>query len=156
MPYALREQVEQEFVNMEKAGVVYRVRHSAWATPLAIVPKKDKGLRLCGDHRVTVNPAIEVDHYPLPLPEDIFTALQGGTIFSVIDLSKAFLQRELDELAHELLTVIMHMTIFKFQRVPYGVACAPAVFQAVIDRILGGLPGTTCYLDDVVISSDSY
>lgn len=40
VPYALREQVEQELLNMEKAGIVYRVRHSAWATPLVVVPKK--------------------------------------------------------------------------------------------------------------------
>ncbi|KAL3181681.1 hypothetical protein MRX96_008497 [Rhipicephalus microplus] len=40
----------------------------------------------------------------------------------------------------------------RFRRLPYGVACAPAVFQAVMDQILHGLSGTACYLDDVVIA----
>lgn len=137
MPYTLLEQVEQELLNMEKAGLVYRVIHCAWATPLVIVPKKDKGLRLCGDYRVTLNPAIEVDHYPLPLPEDVFTTLQGRTIFSVTDLSKAYLQLELDEQAQELLTVNTHLGLFRLQHLPYGAACAPAIFQAVMDQILG-------------------
>nr|XP_037286032.1 uncharacterized protein K02A2.6-like [Rhipicephalus microplus] len=153
VPYALREEVEQELANLEKAGVIYRVRHSAWATPLVIVPKKNGlELRLCGDYRVTVNLAIEVDQYLLPLTENIFATLHGGTVFSVLDLSKAYLQLELDERAQELLTVNTHLGLFRFRRLPYGVACAPAVFQAVMDQILHGLSGTTCYLDDVVIA----
>nr|XP_037270387.1 uncharacterized protein K02A2.6-like [Rhipicephalus microplus] len=153
VPYALREQVEQELANLEKAGVIYRVRHSAWATPLVIVPKKNgKELRLCGDYRVTVNPAIEADQYPLPPPEVIFATLHGGTVFSVLDLSKAYLQLELDERAQELLTINTHLGLLRFRRLPYCVACAPAVFQAVMDQILHGLSGTACYLDDVVIT----
>lgn len=156
VPYALREQVEQELLNMEKAGIVYRVRHSAWATPLVVVPKKNNGIRLCGDYRVTVNPFVVVDHYPLPLPEDIFTTLQGGAVFSVLDLSKAYLQLELDEHAQELLTINTHMGLFRYRRLPYGVACAPAAFQAVMDQVLRGLQGTACYLDDVIIAGVSY
>ncbi|XP_042143930.1 uncharacterized protein K02A2.6-like, partial [Ixodes scapularis] len=156
VPYALREQVEQELAKLEKAGVVYRVRHSEWATPLVIVPKKNsKELRICGDYRVTVNPYMEVDQYPLPLPEDIFATLRGGTVFSVLDLSKAYLQLELDERAQELLTVNTHLGLFRFKRLPYGVACAPALFQAVMDQVLHGLPGTACYLDDVVIAGET-
>lgn len=95
-----------------------------------------------------------MDQYPLPLPEDIFATLHGGTVFSVLDLSKAYLQLELDERAQELLTVNTHLGLFRFRRLPYGVACAPAVFQAVMDQILHGLSGTACYLDDVIAGAD--
>lgn len=157
VPYALRERVEQELVKLENAGVIYKVRHSPWATPLVIVPKKNtQELRLCADYRVTVNPAIKVDQYPLPLPEDIFANLQGGTVFSIIDLSKAYLQLELNEQAQELLTVNTHLGLFRFRRLPYGVACAPAIFQAVMDQILRNLPGTACYIDDVIIAGENY
>ncbi|XP_040061407.1 uncharacterized protein K02A2.6-like [Ixodes scapularis] len=90
VPYALREQVEKELADLEKAGVIYRVKHSTWATPVVIVPKSGgKEIRICGDYRVTVNQAIEVDHHPLPLPEDVFTTLAGGTVFTVLELSRA-------------------------------------------------------------------
>ncbi|XP_070384740.1 uncharacterized protein [Dermacentor albipictus] len=119
VPYALREQVENELRDLEKAGVVYRVRHSDWATPLVVVPKKTgKEIRICGDYRVTVNRDIELDHYPLPLPEDIFASLVGGTVFTLLDLSKAYLQLELDEQAQQLLTVNTHMGLFRFRRLP--------------------------------------
>lgn len=153
VPYALREQVEKELAELEKAEVIYRVRHSTWATPLVIVPKKNGSeIRICGDYRVSVNKCIEVDHYPLPLPEDIFASLVGGTVFTVLDLAKAYLQLELDEHAEELLTVNTHMGLFRYRRLPFGVASAPAMFQAVMDQVLHGIPGTACYLDDVLIA----
>lgn len=66
------------------------------------------------------------------------------------------MQLELDEQARELLTVNTHLGLFQFRRLSYGVACAAALFQAVMDQILHGLPGTACYLDDVIIAGGSY
>lgn len=45
-----------------------------------------------------------------------------------------------------------HLSLFRFRRLPYGVASAPALFQSVMDQILKGIPGTACYLDDVLIA----
>ena len=33
-----------------------------------------------GDYKVTVNPKLEIDHYPLPTPEDLFVPLAGEVI----------------------------------------------------------------------------
>ena len=60
------------------------------------VPKKDGTFRISGDYKVTVNPALEVDQYSLPKPEDIIATLAGGTAFSKIDLSQAYQQLLLD------------------------------------------------------------
>ena len=56
------------------------------------------------------------------------------------------------EHSQELLTVNTHLGLFRFRRLPYGVASAPALFQSVMDQILKGIPSTACYLDDVLIS----
>lgn len=55
---------------MEKAGVVERVASSDWAAPIVPVPKKDGCMRICGDYKVTINPVLDVEQYPLPKPED--------------------------------------------------------------------------------------
>ena len=41
--------------------------------------------------KVRVNPAIQVERYPLPRIEDIFATMNGGgTVFSKIDLKQTY------------------------------------------------------------------
>ena len=66
VPFALRGAVEQELNRLEEKGILKKVSHSEWATPIVPVPKKDGKVRVCGDYKVTVNPTLDVDQYPLP------------------------------------------------------------------------------------------
>lgn len=86
VPFAMRAAVEEELDRLERAGVLNKVDHSEWATPVVVVPKKNGRVRLCGDYKVTLNPVIDVDQYPLPRSEDLFATL------SVLDLSDAYQQ----------------------------------------------------------------
>ena len=65
MPLSLRSALEEELSRLERVGVLHKVNHSDWATPVVVVPKKSGGVRLCGDYKVTLNPVIDVDQYPL-------------------------------------------------------------------------------------------
>ena len=147
VPFALRPAVEAELTRLEEQGVIKPVRCSEWATPVVPVPKKDGRLRLCGDYKITVNPAIEIDQYPLPKPEDLFASLARGTKFSKIDLTSAYQRLCLDEESQGLTTVNTHKGLYKYTRLPFGVASAPAMFQQVMDTVLQGLPNVICYLE---------
>lgn len=153
VPFSIRESVEKEFERMEKAGIVYRVPASEWATPLVIVPKPDKTVRICGDYKVTVNREINEEQYPLPNTEDLFATLAGGQKFTKLDLSHAYTQLELDKSSEELLTVNTHMGLFRYRRLCYGVSSSPAIFQSVMDRILAGIPNVVCRIDDILITA---
>lgn len=102
------------------------------------------------EHRDMVIPAIKVNRYPSPLPEDMFPNLQGGTIFSMINLSKAYFQLAVDKQAPELLTNNTLLGVFTLNRLPNGAACPPASFQAAMEQITRNTPGTACCLDDVI------
>ena len=86
VPYAIRDAVGAQLDRLESDGVLERVSQSDWAAPIVVVPKQDGSYRLCGDYKVTVNQALEVDQYPLPKPEDLLATLAGGQKFTKLDL----------------------------------------------------------------------
>ncbi len=92
MPYALKEAVERDLERLEGLGIIEKVNFSDWATPVVPVPKANGSVRLCGDYKVTINPVLQVDQYPMPTAEDLFATLAGGTVFSKLDLSNAYQQ----------------------------------------------------------------
>lgn len=116
------------------------------------VPKKNGQVRLCGDYKVTLNPKIDVDQYPLPRSEDMFATLAGGQRFTVLDLTDAYQQLPLDESSKPFVTINTHRGLYRYNRLPFGVASAPAVFQKTMDTILQGIEGVVCYIDDILIT----
>ena len=92
VPFAIKEAIGQELDQIEKQGVIERIYHSELAAPIVAVPKKDGHFHICGDFKVTINPCLAVDHYPLPRPNDLLATLAGGKVFMKLDLSQAYLQ----------------------------------------------------------------
>jgi hypothetical protein len=155
VPYALKERIEQEYARLQKEGIIVPVTHAEWASPVVPVQKGDGSIRICGDFKMGVNDALNVDKYPLPNPNDLFAALAGGKYFSKLDLSQAYQQMLLDEQSRKYVTVNTHMGLFQYTRLPYGIASAPSVFQATMEQILQGIDGVLTYLDDIMISGSS-
>lgn len=50
--------MEKELEMMEDEGIIEPVEVSDWAKPIVCVPKTDRSVRVCGDYKVSVNPAI--------------------------------------------------------------------------------------------------
>ena len=153
VPFAIKDAISQELKRLKQQGTISPVTHSQWATPIVPVPKKDGKFRICGDYKVTVNQVLTVEEYPLPTPEELFSTLSGGKIFSKLDLSQAYLQLPVNEESKPYLTINTHQGLFVYNRLPFGVASAPAIFQKLMDTILQGISGVTCYIDDILVSS---
>lgn len=66
VPFALRPKVGAEIDRLLATGILSKVDRSEWATPVVPIIKKDGSVRLCGDFKVSVNPKLQVDQYPLP------------------------------------------------------------------------------------------
>lgn len=141
--FALKESLERELERLEQNGTLCRAECSEWASPIVPVPKKDGTLRICGDYKVSLNGALQVDQYLLPRPSDLFTML---------DLSAAYQQLSLDAESRKLVTINTHKGLFQFTRLSFGVASAPAVFQRTMDTVLQGIPQVICYIDDILVT----
>ncbi|KAK4467570.1 hypothetical protein MN116_000277, partial [Schistosoma mekongi] len=102
-----------------------------------------------------LNAALEQHHYPLPVPADLFTMLNGGKFFAKLDLADAYLQVEVADECRELLTINTHRGMFQYNRLPFGVKTAPSIFQQLMDTILAGISGVAAYLDDILIVATS-
>lgn len=150
--YAMLSMVNDELQRLEQAGAITKVDFSQWAAPMMVVRKANGKLRICGDYSTGLNEALQSHTYPLPRPEDIFTKLAEGTVFSHIDLSDAFLQVEVDEKSRELLTLNTHQGLYQFNRLPPGVKPAPCEFQQIIDTMINDLEGAAAYIDDMIVT----
>ena len=152
MPYSLKPKVEAELDYLERSGVTTKVTHSEWATPIVPVVKRNNSVRICGDFKTAVNPVLQIDQHPLPRIDDIFATLAGGQKLSKIDLVQAYLQCEVDEESRKYLTINTHKGIYRYNRLVFGVASAPAIWQKAMDQLLQGIPRVLCILDDMIVT----
>ncbi|XP_046391558.1 uncharacterized protein K02A2.6-like [Ischnura elegans] len=128
VPFKIRDRVKQELDKLVECGIFEPVRHSEWASPLVVVPKKNGELRLCIGYKSTINTVIERDQYPLPRLDDILSGLSGGRVFVTLDLSRAFMQLPLSEECKGALVVNTIFGLYRVHRLPYGVSSDPAPF----------------------------
>ena len=51
-----------------------------------------------------------------------------------------------------MVVVNTHQGLYRYTRLPFGVASAPAVFQRAMDSILQGMSHVICYIDDILVT----
>ena len=101
------------------------------------------------------NAQLKVDQYPLPRIQDIFSSLAGGQKFTKIDLWQAYNQLEMSEDSKSYLTINTHKGLYSYNRLVFGIAASPSIWQRTMDQILKDIPNTSCILDDIIITGKS-
>ena len=152
-PLLRRFVIDQQVDSMLEQGII-RPSASPWASPVLLVPKKDGAPRFCIDYR-RLNAVTKKDRHPLPQIQEIFDDLSGSSVFTTLDLKSGYWQLAVAPEDSEKTAFICHRGQFEFDRVPFGLANAPAVFQREMNRILSSVLGRCAmvYIDDVIIYS---
>ena len=135
VPYALKAKTETELSRLQYQGVIRPVGFSQWVALIVPIVKGDGTIRICGDYRLTVNKAAKTDAYPLPHIEDLFAYLTKGQLFTILDLAHAYQQVPLDKDSQLVTIVNTHKGLYCYNRLPFGIASAPAIFQRAIDKV---------------------
>ena len=88
----------------------------------------------------------------MPTPEELFTKLNGDDKFTKLDLRNAYQQVVLDEESQRYVTITTHLGLYRYTRLPFGIAAATAIFQQIMDKLLIGLSQTGGILDDLIFT----
>ena len=152
IPFTVEKAMDTELDRLVQAGVLKKVDYSHWAAPIVIVHKKNGVVRICADFKTGLNESLETHRHPLPTPEEIFSHLNKGAWFTQIDLADAYLHMEVNEDSKELVSIKTHRGLYQYQRLPFGVKCAPGIFQEAMDGMHAGLQGCAAYLNDIIVT----
>jgi hypothetical protein len=138
--------------------------HGEYASAIVMPAKKDVygnyiDRRMCGDYR-PINWQIKSDKYAMPTLEEIFDVVGHARVFSTLDLRTRYHQlpiREEDKAKTTFWGVNFHNKdcLYQWKFLPFGLKNMPAEFQRVMDRILARLDFVRCYIDDIVVYSDT-
>ena len=150
-PFKHLDLIDAEVAKMQEHGIV-EAAASPWASNVVLVRKKDGSVRLCIDYR-RINSITYKDSYPLPLIDNCLTALSGASWFSTLDLRSGYYNIPIAEEDRDKSAFVTRSGCFRFTVMPFGMTCAPSVFQRLMDFVLCGLSYMTClvYLDDIIV-----
>jgi len=157
-PYRLNAEkrafLQAEVQRLKEQGIIIPSL-SPWASPVVLVPKSSGTYRLCVDYR-KVNAVTVADSFPLPRMDDIIDDLGKARYLTKLDLLQGYYQVPLTERARPISAFVTPTGLYEFRVLPFGMRNAPATFQRLMNYLTADLEGVRCYLDDLVIWSDSW
>ena len=154
-PKSEREELSQEVQKLMKTKKIEESL-SSHNSPVLPIRKKNGELRLVFDFR-RINTYTSKQKFPLPRIDDILNELYGGKVFSCLDMKSGYSQVKLHPDSRPLTAFTVPEGRYQHVVLPQGLTNAPSCFQSLMCNVVSGLaPHIFCFLDDLLIVSDSY
>ena len=80
--------------------------------------------------------------------------MSAGKRFTKLDIAHAYQQIPLNEDSRNSVSINTHKGLFRYNRLPFDVHSAPAIFQRAMEGLLGDIPSTVVYIDDILITGE--
>lgn len=154
VPVHLREALERELAEQERLGIIQPVEGpTPWVSRIVVVPKGDgKSVRITQDLR-DLNKAALRERHQIPTFEEATSDMAGSTIFTKLDIFKAFHQIEISEDCRKYFVFSTPRGMRQLTRLSMGFASASEILQRVMLSVLSGLEGVKWIHDDIIVHS---
>ena len=97
------------------------------------------------------------DPFTMPLIDEMLDQLSIAKYLSKLDLNKGFYQIPEHKEDKEKTAFLSPLGKYNFNRMPFGLRNAPAIFQCLMNRVLAGQEEyCAAYIDDIVIYSNTW
>ena len=128
-----------------------------WGSPMVMVKKTSGAWRLCCDYR-EVNKHVVIPQPPLPRMDDIVASFKGTRYVSAMDMCHGFYQIEIEEEDRPKISFVTPDCQPQYRRLPFGFASSRAIFQRMVDMVLGGMKWVFAVgrIDDIIVYSDTW
>ena len=152
---AERREVEKQIKDLLDKGFI-KPSASPYGAPVLFVAKKDGSLRMVIDYRALNNLTVK-NKYPLPRIDDLFDQLAGAQVFTSLDLMSGYHQIRLKPEDCDKTAFRTPLGLYQFEVLSFGLANAPATFQAVMNDVFNDLLGkfVLVYMDDILVFSST-
>ena len=117
-PHAYQEPLDKIIKDMLDEGIIRRSR-SSYNSPIIIVKKPDKSIRVCIDLR-EINKHIKPVSFPLPRVDDLLNSLGQSPYLTVVDVVSAFYHLDIHPDDREKTAFTVRNTKYEFIKVPFG------------------------------------
>ena len=144
---------QTEFEDLVKQGIC-RHSKSPWASPIYMVRSQSRPWSICDDYR-SLNSHTVPDKYSIPYLQDYSMQLLGKTVFSKLDLHRAYYQILVAPTDVIKTAATTPFSLYEYLFMPFGLRNAAQPFQRFINRVLSDLDFIFVYLDDILIFSST-
>jgi len=132
-PWAHLDEIDRQVEELQQTGFVEPAA-SPWASNVVLV-KKDGSYRLCVDY-IRLNSVTYKDSYPLPHIDTCLGSMNGAVWFSILDLRSGYHNIPIRKADRDKTAFVTRRGCFRYKVMPFGLTCAPSVFQPIMDLVL--------------------
>jgi hypothetical protein len=149
VPKIHKDTLIKEVDRLVKLGVLEWQPASEWASPLFIMPKKNRTVRFLSNFQ-EVNKRFIRKPFPIPKISTVLQELEGFTFATALDLNMGYYTIRLDPNASRICTIIFPWGKYSYKRLPMGIADSPDIFQSKMLELMEDLEYVQAYLDDLL------
>ena len=98
-----------------------------------------------------MNKETVADSFPVPMMNEVLQNLAGARVFSSLDAAQAFHNIPIKKECRYLTAFLTAWGTFQFERMPFGLKNAGAVYCRLVQMLMDKLRLVSAYLDDILI-----